>query len=201
MRVEIRKRAFAGIIISAVEVFKRETSGILLGEVEDGVLVIKNVIPCQTSTRSFGYFNFHKKSLRRALEVVEALYPKIGHDFLGYYHSHPEYGEIKFKPKPSKKGDRSWILEEGGNKLFVIVAIRAKKRNQPWRLSKDRVLFGTIASYRFDISVYFRASQRRIIRAKISFPDFLRVPKARRNVIRFSRMNLAHAENVILCAS
>lgn len=172
-RIEIRKKALVPLVLATVEVFKKETSGIVLGKTEDKRVVIKTSIPCQESERSFGYFNFHEGRLDRMQQVIEEFYPRTGYELLGYFHSHPEYGSIKYKPKPSGD-DRKWILEEPEGLFFVFIAIRMTQRRRKWCLRKNRmILSGTIGNYRFDISVYFRKGKR-IRRIKIIFPEFLK---------------------------
>lgn len=174
MRVEIRKKAFLPLVLAAAETFKRETSGIILGRYENGRVVIKTSIPCQESRRSFSHFDFHRRRLRVMQEVIEEFYPKTNYNLLGYFHSHPEYGEIKFKPKPSG-ADRKWIFDEENEGIFFLfIAIHKKSKSRKWHLLKGgKILVGTIGVFRFDISVYFRKGKR-LFRARIIFPQFLK---------------------------
>jgi proteasome lid subunit RPN8/RPN11 len=174
VRVEIRKKAFFPLILAAAETFKKETSGLILGRYENGRVVVKTSVPCQESKRSFGYFDFNKKRLRVMQEIIEEFYPKTNYDLLGYFHSHPEYGKIKFKPKPSR-ADKKWIFDEEDEGIFFLfIAIREKTKKQKWHLRKaGKILCGIIGRFRFDISVYFR-KRKRLFRTKIVFPQFLK---------------------------
>lgn len=173
MRVEIRRKAFDALILSTVEVFKKEASGLMLGRLEDGVVIITTCVPCQASKRTVGSFDFNKRRLNRMLRVARHLYARTKSEFLGYYHSHPEYGRTKYKPKPSR-ADRDWIYEESGGLIFLIIAIHRRRHKMKWHLIRNRrILVGTMDKYRFDISVYYRVGKR-FKRAKIVFPEFLK---------------------------
>lgn len=173
MRVEIRRKAFDALILSTVEVFKKEASGVMLGQIVDGVVVITTCVPCQSSKRTCGSFDFNKRRLNRMLRVAKSLHKKTQSELLGYYHSHPEYGRTKYKPKPSG-ADRYWIYEEGRGLVFLIIAIHRRRRKIKWHLIRNRrILVGTMDKYKFDISVYYRIGKR-FKRAKIVFPEFLK---------------------------
>lgn len=111
--VFIEKRSFKTIIASAIEVYSKETNGILLGRnvtrnidgVKKKVISVKNVYPIQTDERKRSEVSHgNTAAFNRILRAMRSLKSEI----IGGYHSHP-------KPYDSNilsRGDIEFIQEE-----------------------------------------------------------------------------------------
>ena len=140
-------KAFMGIILSSVEVYKNECHGVLLGFRTPGRIVVEYAIPFQSAKRTPSEV---VPNWRRELKVIEML-PKLIHlEKLGYYHSHPQWGRSRGLPELSETDEE--YMREG--EVEIVIAINDSKRTSPWR-SKKR-LFGTIGKYHITIAGFYR---------------------------------------------
>ena len=101
MEVFISENAFLATVIGAVEVFHRETLGILLGYRTKSGFVVQNAITYQTSDRyptEVQRDDLAHKRIKSFLENVRSLVKIIG-DF----HSHTQFGENKGGFYPSEQ--------------------------------------------------------------------------------------------------
>ena len=85
---------------------------------------------------------------------------------LGYYHSHPQWGNHRGVAKLSIVDKESMIKGE----MELVVSINDSKRSSWWRESGKR-LTGTIGNYRIKLAGYYlRSSDRRIMRYRLVCP-------------------------------
>lgn len=139
--------ALIGIAVSAIEVFKKECYGALLGYKKRGRFTIAEAVPYQTAERSYSSVILEGASEERVTEILNSL---PWYSFLGEYHSHPAYGLEKGSVILS---DMDCDNSEAG-KLEVVVAVNPLNRQMPWRLNKDQTISGSISGYHLKICTY-----------------------------------------------
>jgi hypothetical protein len=84
----------------------------------------------------------------------EMVYKLSMFDPLGYFHSHPNCD-----PTPTKADIKSMNV----NDIEVIVSIRKKGKEVPWRYDDvKKVLSGVLGEFRFEISAYIRTKKSRL---------------------------------------
>lgn len=141
-------KAFVGIVVSSVEVFKNECLGVLLGYRTPGRIIIEYVIPFQTAKRKRTNVEPNWKRMLK----VEGILPKlVQFRHLGYFHSHSQYGDEKSTARLSNE-DRDSI-EKGD--VEIVVAINEAKRSVSWDQSGQE-LSGTIGEYNIHIAGYYK---------------------------------------------
>jgi len=155
-------KAFMGIILSSVEVYKLECHGALLGFQTHGRIIVEYAIPFQSAKRKFAQV---EPNWRKELKVIEIL-PKLIHlQKLGYFHSHPQFGDQRGLPELSE-ADKNYIREK---EIEILVAINDAKKTSPWTESKNK-LSGTLGKYHISIAGFYKRKDGKIIQCKVLCP-------------------------------
>jgi len=194
--VSMNHRAFKSVIVSAIEVYNRETNGCLTGRKtttmlygrKKRVISVRGVYPFQMEKRTPSeVIHGNIAAFRRAMGSMKGL----GLEIIGGYHSHPyPYGsiglsegdvtsirdEIKSLTKMGVKVDKEKWLE-------VLVCLRKKSYAKPQELgwsvfdsgNKVRVLLKTdkYVGYHVVISAYwilFNYKKPRVREVNVSVP-------------------------------
>ena len=147
----ISQNAFWGLLISAVEVYKRECFGLLIGYRDrrgpDEMYIVEHAIPYQTATRR------HKgvASNPRAHRRIERFLRNIPHlSVLGDFHSHTMWGYSRAASRPSDT-DLEGMTKEN---VYVIVSINDRLREVAWSYNDDGSLSGTTDDHYFRLTAY-----------------------------------------------
>jgi proteasome lid subunit RPN8/RPN11 len=156
-------KAFMSIILSSVEVYKNECHGALLGFQTQGRIIIEYAIPFQSAKRKFAEV---MPNWRRELKVIEIL-PKLIHlQKLGYFHSHPQFGNKRGLPELSEP-DKNYMQE---GEIEIIVAINDARKTSPWTESKNK-LSGTLGNYHIVIAGFYkRKKDSKILQYRVLCP-------------------------------
>jgi hypothetical protein len=156
-------RAFMSMLLSSVEVYKLECHGALLGFKTQGRIVVEYAIPFQAAERKFSEVT---PNWRRELKVMEVL-PNLMHlQKLGYFHSHPQFGKKRGKPKLSDM-DKEY-LQKGDTE--IVIAINNARKSSPWTETKDG-LAGTTGKYHIVIAGFYkREKDEKIMNYRIVCP-------------------------------
>lgn len=152
----LSEKAFMGIILSTVEVYRSECLGVLLGYKTRGKIIVEYANPFQTADRKPSEV---APNWERELKVLEILPELIQLEKLGYFHSHPVWGKNKGLAILSDEDKDS--MEEG--EMELIVAINDVKRRTTWSESRKR-LNGTLGKYRFTFAGYYKRTRDSRIR-------------------------------------
>ncbi|MCW4045484.1 MAG: hypothetical protein NWE94_08220 [Candidatus Bathyarchaeota archaeon] len=156
-------RAFLSLLLSSVEVYKRECHGILLGFKTTRRIIVEYAIPFQTAERKFNeVIPNWKKELK-----VKTVLPNLVHlQILGGFHSHPQFGKKRGEAKLSST-DKSY-LEEGN--IEIVIAINDEKKTCPWAETGNG-LAGTIGGYHIALAGFYkRAKDQKIANYRIVCP-------------------------------
>lgn len=149
MKATISEEAFLGLVLSAIEVYKRECLGLLLGyRMEDGFL-IEYAIPYQTAERSHDVADINNRYHRRLKGALEALHKW---DLIGDFHSHPQYGPAKGNVSPSNED----IRDVPENSIFIIVAINDRRKHQFFEENKDGTISGALGEHHIKLACFYK---------------------------------------------
>ena len=162
-RIFLSDRAFLSLLLSSVEVYKLECLGILLGFRTEGLIVVEYAIPYQTAKRKFCEVT---PNWRNELKIESVLPDLVHMEFLGTYHSHPQFGKEKGEVRLSDCDKDSL---NAGN-IEIVVAINDKKVTCSWAETKYG-LSGTIGDYHIAIAGFYKeTSNQKIMNYRIVCP-------------------------------
>ncbi len=129
---------FSALIISAVEVYSKETTGLLIGKGDrrfvrgklTDCVVVQGAYPLQTAWRGFTSAMIgNRRAFRRARTTLD----QFGYDLIGEYHSHPKstavltfYDEDYIRDQLSER-DKKELKSAKESWLELIVGIKKKK--------------------------------------------------------------------------
>lgn len=155
----LMEQAFLGLVISSIEVYKKECLGLIVGTRHNGLYVAENAIAFQAAERGTSSASvrghYHDRIIRFLNEVIH-LEP------LGYFHSHPGYDVI-----PSEE-DVSVLQDQHIN---MIVGVNKKRKEVPWNYNVDESLSGTIEDFIIKLRGFYRdPATGRIRLARLNCP-------------------------------
>jgi proteasome lid subunit RPN8/RPN11 len=153
--VYLTDKAFIGMIVSSVEVFKSECLGLLLGYKETDRITVEYTIPYLSAKRTPSDV---EPNFKREAECV-LLLPRLSHlEHVGFFHSHTQWGRSRARPEPSVEDLESMI--EG--QVEIILAINKSKKQKAWRNTAKGYLSGSIGDYDFDLASYYFHPQKKV---------------------------------------
>jgi len=150
VQVYLNENVLLGMVLSTVEVFKKECFGVLLGYRADGKYIVEHALPYQSARRGHNWTELRSDKWK-ILEGILRNFPKL--DILGDYHSHTMYRDIRASITLSD--DDIAYMEP--HELQIVVAINQQEhpRTWSWSLNVDRTLSGWIDRYHFRIAAYY----------------------------------------------
>lgn len=164
MDVYISQGAFWGLLVSAIEVYKRECFGFLIGYRDiNNVFIVEHALSFQTAKRYNTGVIENKRAIKRIKKFLSNLPPL---SLIGDFHSHAGWGDLKGVPTPSNHD----VLEMERNNLYIILEVNNKRKSVPWNYNDDGTLSGTTDEYYFKIVAYYLDSRERVKRANIFCP-------------------------------
>lgn len=172
MDVFLEKEAFLGLLLSAVETYKKECFGSLLGYDTKDRIVVELAIPTQVAERTYSTVEPDWKRLAQS-EKILSQHTVFSH--LGYFHSHPQFGQKRYGTKQSKKD----IESMGDSELEMIVAINDRLRSQRWKIV-DKELRGSTENHSIRIAAYYMNDNGKIAKYPICCPFATGLPIADR---------------------
>ena len=151
MTAYISQNAFWGLLISAVEVYKRECFGLLIGYRDrkggEEMYIVEHAIPYQTAGRR------HKGVVNnpRAHRRIERFLRNMPHlSVIGDFHSHTMWGYSRAASSPSET-DLDGMAPEN---VYVIVSVNDRLREVPFNYNDDGSLSGTTDDHYFRLTAY-----------------------------------------------
>ncbi len=162
MEVYLSENAFIGLLVSTIEVYRRECFGILLGHHESERIMVDFVVPYQSAKRKFQevHMDWH-----RGQRVQDAVRSTSRWELVGDYHSHPMYGDKRATTKLSGVDQRDF--RELGTS--IVVAINDGHRRQRWGYVKGGLISGSINGYALRLAAYHKNVEA-IIRVPLVCP-------------------------------
>jgi len=164
MDVYISANAFWALLVSAIEVYKKECFGILLGYRDSSnIYIIEHALSHQTARRTHGSVEKNRRASRRIQSFLDSI-PHLS--LVGDFHSHTGWGDLKGVGNPSQAD----ITDMTPENMSVIIVVNDKRRSSPWQYTGDGSLSGTVDQYHFRVGAYFLDSRGKTRRANIFCP-------------------------------
>jgi len=163
--VFLSEKAFLSIVISAIETYKDECYGVLVGTRKgDNIFFVDYATPYQYAeiSRKSAYLPENRR--RRIRKILTELTPM---DMIGEYHSHPD-GELKLS-----ENDKESMMDGA---IEILVTLWKKKKNQKWAVSTEggylnwKYLYGTIGDYYLQIAAFYKPKNGTPKQVKITCP-------------------------------
>ena len=149
MDVYISANAFWALLISAIEVYKKECFGILLGYRDSSnIYIVEHAISYQTARRTHTSVEKNRRASKRIQRFLENI-PHLS--LIGDFHSHTGWGDLKGVGNPSTQD----IIDMTPEESRIIIVANDKRRSSPWQYNGDGTLSGTVDKYHFRIGAYY----------------------------------------------
>jgi len=149
MEAYLQLPAFLAIVSSAVETFRKETIGYLIGIKGENKFLVEYAIPYLTAESGYDHSTIDMKRAQRINEILKKF--SEGLEFIGDYHSHTVFGESEATVKPSPTD----LVTTSAGELNLICAINLKKRAVAWRENRHGSLVGSVGEYHIEIGGYY----------------------------------------------
>ncbi len=179
MEVYLSETAFIGLLVSTIEVYRRECFGILLGHSTPDRVFVEFAVPYQTANRKYREVHIDWK---RSQRVEEAVRSTTRWECVGDYHSHAMYGTIRATTRLSKE-DREYFTE---GTVGIVMAINDVAKPRPWSYVKGEVLSGAVNGYSLRIVAYYKSNDH-IEKARIVCPYAIGFMEKRQRLFRGDR--------------
>ncbi|MCI0623012.1 MAG: Mov34/MPN/PAD-1 family protein [Acidobacteria bacterium] len=164
MEVYLSEDAFWGLLISAIEVYKKECYGYLIGyRDENNVFIVEHALSHQSAQRYNTGVIENKRAIRRMKKFLSNIPPLT---LIGDFHSHAGWGDLKAVPTPSNQD----VLVMEPKTVYIIIEVNDKRKSVPWNYNDDGALSGTTDDYYFKIVAYYLNLQSKVKRANIFCP-------------------------------
>jgi proteasome lid subunit RPN8/RPN11 len=154
------------MILSCVEIFKREALGYLIGYKTPELFIVEHAIPFQTAKRGYVWAEVPEKRLERVRELAERF--RTHFDIIGDFHSHAQLGDSPGTPEPS--GDDIASMEKG--KVYLIVAINkcGEEECLKWHNTETLTLKGSIRGYIIEIAAFELQGKTKCVKIPVYAP-------------------------------
>ncbi|MFY9268678.1 MAG: hypothetical protein WAO55_02890 [Candidatus Manganitrophaceae bacterium] len=148
VQVYLNENVFIGLILSAVEVYKKECFGLLLGYRNPGKFIVEHAIPYQSVKRAHSWTELRPEKWKVITEVLKN-FPKL--DVIGDFHSHTMYRDIRADVALSTE-DIECMDEDD---LQIVIAVNENKKATSSLFQFDHTVSGSLDKYRFKIAAYY----------------------------------------------
>ncbi len=166
--VYIKERAFLAMLLSVVEVYRRETLGLLLGYRGENRFFVEYAIPFQTAEKKFSWSAPKASAVSRMTDIIR----NMSIDVIGDYHSHTQFRGEMARAIPS--GEDIADMQKGN--VHIILAVNPRKKTVRWKENADGSISGTISSYHIRISAATPVGEYKYKRVKIICPSATGLP-------------------------
>jgi len=183
--VIVRNEAFINMLVSSLEVYKKEAYGVLLGKRMGNDYIVRQAFTYQSARRHYDWVVMDPKRRNRIDLLLRHL---MRNQFIGDYHSHIDW------PSHLSEEDKREMREEE-IPLSLLLLVKDASRRSKWRfLASDRSLTGTVAD-RYFVKLYafeYDPEVGRIRKLRVRCPF---VKRLNRKVGELQRMGLIPMRN------
>lgn len=174
----LSRQAFIDLVVSALEVYKKEAFGLLIGRMEGSFYFVSDIIPYQSAQRSYEWVNMSSQRINR---INFALGHLTKHEVIGDYHSHPQGPD---KLSATDVND----LFKGMKKLTCLVSVYKKRSQERWR-HEDYSIMGSIGGRYFVRLMAYEVDRKGHIvhRINVVCPYLKRVNKSKLYRVRMKK--------------
>lgn len=148
VEVYFSENVFMGLILSSVEVYKKECFGLLLGYKTPQKYIVEHAVPYQSARRGHKWIELRSDKWKIIQEVLNN-FPKL--DMIGDFHSHTMYRDVRADVSLSEDD----IIHMYPDELQIVIAVNENRRSTPWATSPDNTISGTISGYHFKLAAYY----------------------------------------------
>jgi proteasome lid subunit RPN8/RPN11 len=163
----VSQNAFWGLLISAVEVYKRECFGLLIGSRDrkgpQEMYIVEHALPFQSAGRRHKGVVSNPRAHKRIDRFLQNI-PQLS--VIGDFHSHTMWGYSRAASHPSDT-DLQGMKPEN---VYVIVSVNDRLREVPWNYNDDGSLSGTTDAHHFRLTAYTVTSAGEPRRSSILCP-------------------------------
>lgn len=150
VQVYLNENVFIGMVLSSVEVFKKECFGLLLGYRTDGKYIVEHALPYQSARRGHNWAELRSDKWKILQEILRN-FPRL--DILGDYHSHTMYRDVRASVALSD--DDITYMEPHELQIVVAINRHENRRTLSWAVNGDRTISGWVDRYHFRIAAYY----------------------------------------------
>ncbi|MFQ5848067.1 MAG: Mov34/MPN/PAD-1 family protein [Candidatus Methylomirabilales bacterium] len=176
MEVYLSENALIGLLVSTIEVYRRECFGILLGHSTADRVFVEFAVPYQTANRKYRQVHIDWK---RSQRVEQAVHSTTRWECVGDYHSHAMYGESRATIQLSTE-DKQYF---GDGTTGIVVAINDIVKPRPWGYVKGGTLSGAVNGYSIRIAAYYKSNDH-VEKANIICPYAIGFMEKRQDLLR-----------------
>jgi proteasome lid subunit RPN8/RPN11 len=148
IEVYLSENVFMGIVLSSVEVYKKECFGLLLGYQTPQKYIVEHAIPYQSAKRGHKWIELRSDKWKIIQEVLQN-FPKL--DMIGDFHSHTMYRSVRADVSLSDD-DVNYMQP---HELQLVIAVNEQRRSSPWTTNPDQSISGTIDRFHFTLSAFY----------------------------------------------
>jgi hypothetical protein len=163
MEVHLSEMAFTSMVLAALEAYKKETYGLLLGHRTNRGLVVQFAVPYQTADRHTSWVQRNENAHQR----MENFLQNFHHiSLIGDFHSHIERRGQKALCRLSsldKKGLSS-------NDVCMVLALNSRQKYQAWKLNRDGILSGTVDDFFVKVGAWSGSNNGHSLKAPLFCP-------------------------------
>lgn len=178
MEVYLSENAFIGLLVSTIEVYRRECFGILLGHSTPDRVFVEFAVPYQTANRKYREVHIDWK---RSQRVEDAVRSTTRWECVGDFHSHSKFGPSRATTQLSKEDKQHFTDGTVG----IVVAVNDILKPRPWGYVKGGTLSGSVNGYSIRIAAYYKANDH-IEKAQIVSPYAIGFMEKRQDLLRRS---------------
>lgn len=160
--VYISEDAFWSLCLAAVETFRKECYGFLVGYQGKDKWILQRAIPHQTAQRSYSWVAPHAPARQRIEGAMKSLF--LGEHTIGWFHSHPERGGEIAVPEVS---EQDLDISKPGE-VILIMGIHSRRKRVSWRQNADGTVSGTLGSYHLVVAAYMKTESGRPRRLRVN---------------------------------
>jgi proteasome lid subunit RPN8/RPN11 len=176
MEVYLSENAFIGLLVSTIEVYRRECFGILLGHSTPDKVFVEFAVPYQTANRKYREVQI---DWNRSQRVEQAVRSTTRWECIGDYHSHAKYGPSRATTQLSKE-DKQYFNE---GTVGIVMAVNDIAKPRPWGYVKGGTLSGSVNGYSIRIAAYYKSNDQ-IEKTHIICPYAIGFMKKRQDLLR-----------------
>ena len=162
--------AFISLVTSCVEVYKKESFGLLLGIMHRKHYMVIDTINYQSAKRGYVEVSVTPNKVKRMNYVLKRV---TDLRVIGDFHSHPD--------GPEYLSDTDYDeIAKSGTPLSVLVVVKKTRKHGKWEVHKDLSVSGTIGNRFFVKILAFEFDGREIYPIKIVCPYVKELNKMKR---------------------
>lgn len=135
----LSKHALLSLITACIEVYKKETYGIILGEKHKKHYKVKDILAYQTAKRGYETVVVPGRQVSKVDYVLKYL---TKDKVLGSFHSHPDFPD-------HLSGLDKFEIKNDVMPLHLLVLVKKSRKRKRWTFHPDYGVSGTVGSRYF----------------------------------------------------